>query len=105
MMLVVASTALIIASFVSPITRYCLACGPDVMLNASSLVTRDNPLVALPSKGTFMGATERARLVKDYRVRFGDVSADGDVGRLAIATLSSSGVPSVEPVQRKRLYI
>jgi hypothetical protein len=102
--LAVASMAMITASLVSPLARY-FQKSPDLMLNISSLATRDSPFVALPPSGSFLGASDRARLVKDIRVRFGDVKADADVGRLAIGTLDLPGVPRVMPVRRKRLYI
>jgi hypothetical protein len=102
--LAVASMAMIIASLVSPLARY-FQKSPDLMLNISSLATRDSPFVALPPSGSFLGASDRARLVKDIRVRFGDVKADADVGRLAIGTLDLPGVPGVMPVRRKRLYV
>jgi hypothetical protein len=103
--LVVASAVMIVASFVSPSIRLFVGRGPDVMLNVSSLATRDSPFVALPFSGSFLDASDRARLVKDVRVRFGDVRADADVGRLAIGTLDLSGVPRVVPVRRTRLYM
>jgi hypothetical protein len=102
--LAVASMAMIIASLVSPLARY-FQKSPDLMLNISSLATRDSPFMALPPSGSFLGASDRARLVKDIRVRFGDVKADADVGRLAIGTLDLPGVPGVMPVRRKRLYM
>jgi hypothetical protein len=104
-MLSVASTVMIFASFLPPTVRYCLAHGPDMMLNISSLATSDSPFVAIPVSGSSMGATERAQLMKDEKVRFGDVSADADVGRLAIGTLGLLGMPNVEPVRRKRFYM
>jgi hypothetical protein len=102
--LTVASMAMIIASLVSPLAKY-FQKSPDLMLNISSLATRDSLFVALPSSGSFLGASDRARLVKDIRVRFGNVKADADVGRLAIGTLDLPGVPGVMPVRRKRLYM
>lgn len=103
--LVVASTAMIVAGFVSPAIRHFMARGPDVMLNISGLATRDSPFVALPVSGSFMDATDRARLVKDHKVRFGDVSADTDVGRLAIGTMDLPGSTRNVSVRRKRLYM
>jgi hypothetical protein len=102
--LAVASMAMVLASLVSPLARY-IQKSPDVMLNISSLATRDSPFVALPPSGSFLGASDRARLVKDIRVQCGDVMADADVGRLAIGTLDLPGVPRVMPVRRKRLYM
>jgi len=96
---------MIIASLVPRIVRHYLTRGPGVMLNVSSLATRDSPFVALPTSGSFLDAMERARLMKDQKVRFGDVSAASGVGRLAIGTIDDTGACNVEPVRRKRLYI
>ena len=87
MAFVVASTVMIVASFVSTIVRDDLVHGPEAMLNLSSLAACDDPLVALPVDGTLMSAKKRARLSNDYKVRFDDVSVDDDVGRLEIGSM------------------
>lgn len=75
------------------------------MLNIFSLATRGSPFVALPLSGSYMDDSDRARLVKSCRVRFGDVEPEAEAGRLAIGTLDLLGVPGVVPVQMKRLYV
>ena len=74
------------------------------MLNISSLAMRDNPYIALPANGTFMAASDRARMLKSFKVRFGDVEETSDVGRLAIGSLEPLGVYSVASVSNRRLY-
>lgn len=103
--LIVASTVMVIASLISPLVRLFMQKGPDLMLNISSLATRDSPYIAFPVKGTYMDASDRARLVKGVKVRFGDVQADADVGRLAVGTLDLPGAPRVAPIRRERSYM
>ncbi|KAI1492894.1 hypothetical protein F5X96DRAFT_624158 [Biscogniauxia mediterranea] len=113
--LCVASAVMILASLVHPVVRYGFTTAPDLMLNFSSLAMRDNPYVALPgstsssggggSSGTFLGAADRARLLKRMRVRFGDVEGASEVGRLAVASLDNNpGVKNVGYVRKSRLY-
>ncbi|KAI5924001.1 hypothetical protein F4810DRAFT_157844 [Camillea tinctor] len=106
--LCLASAVMIIASLVHPVVRYGFTTAPDLMLNISSLAMRDNPHVTLPGggSGTFLGAADRARLLKRMRVRFGDVDSAGDVGRLAVGSLDR-GVgekENVDYVRKTRLY-
>jgi hypothetical protein len=83
--LAIASTALILSSLIPPILRWwTLTKAPDLMMNISSLATRNNPYIPLPADGTFMDASDRSRLLKDLKVRFGDVNGRADAGRLAI---------------------
>ncbi|TEY39404.1 hypothetical protein BOTCAL_0459g00020 [Botryotinia calthae] len=90
--LLAASTVLILASLVGPIIRYFLAKGPDIDLNISSLATRNNPYITLPPSGSSLGASERLRLLKDVRVMFGDVNGTREIGKMAIATCGSREV-------------
>lgn len=103
--LAVASAVMIVASLVSPVTRIFLRRGPDLMFNISSLATRDSKHIGLPASGTYLDPSDKARLVKDLKVRFGDVRRDADIGRLAIGMLDVYGVPKVAAVQRKRQYM
>jgi hypothetical protein len=94
---------------VSPIVRYSLVNGPDLIMNLSSLGTRDNSLINVPDTGTYLDPSERARLLKDVKVRFGSVVRQNDtgdaVGGLAIASVDDGeGVP-VERIRRRELYI
>ena len=98
--LIVSSTVLIIASLVPFCLRTFLSHGPDVLMNFSSLATRDNPYVALPGTGTYLDAADRSRLLKDVRIRFGDVEEGGEIGRLAIGRLDGD----VAPLRKGKKY-
>ncbi|OTA85288.1 hypothetical protein M434DRAFT_82742, partial [Hypoxylon sp. CO27-5] len=100
----VASIILVIASLVRPVAAFFFTTAPDLMLNISSLAMRDNPYIAQAASGTFLVASDRARLLKKMKVRFGDVDGTNEVGSLAIASLDPSGVTNVESVRKLRLY-
>lgn len=100
--LAISSTVLILAGMVSPLIHHFLVKGPDVAMTLSSLVTRGNPFVRLPDTGTALDAAERAKLLRDVRVRFGDVEGDKEVGFLAIA--SYDGDSEVANPREDRLY-
>jgi len=98
--LIVSSTVLIVASLVPFYLRTFLPHGPDVLMNFSSLAARDNPYVAIPGTGTYLDATDRSRLLKDVRIRFGDVEEGGEIGRLAIGRADGD----VAPLGKGRKY-
>ena len=98
--LIVSSTVLIVASLVPFYLRTFLPHGPDVLMNFSSLATRDNPYVAVPGTGTYLDAADRSRLLKDVRIRFGDVEEGGEIGRLAIGRADGD----VAPLRKGRKY-
>jgi hypothetical protein len=102
--LCIASVVMIIASLVNPVVRIFLNHVPDLMLNISSLATRNNPYIPLPTQGSFMVASDRARHLKDLKVRYGDIEPDSSVGNLSIASLDSVKVPKVAGVRKGRLY-
>ncbi|KIY03227.1 uncharacterized protein Z520_01694 [Fonsecaea multimorphosa CBS 102226] len=56
---------------------------PDIFGYVSSL-TRDNPHIDLPDGGTTLGGLERARLLRNVKVRIADVSRDGQVGHVGL---------------------
>ncbi|OAP65480.1 hypothetical protein AYL99_01452 [Fonsecaea erecta] len=56
---------------------------PDIFGYVSSL-TRDNPHINLPDGGTTLGGLERARLLRNVKVRIADVSRDGQVGHVGL---------------------
>ncbi|KAE8364635.1 hypothetical protein BDV27DRAFT_145142 [Aspergillus caelatus] len=87
--LLLASLMLIGASVVSFwVGRQSL--NPDIIGYASTL-TRDAPYLRLPSAASTLSGFERARWLKDVRVRFGDVQPEDTVGRLAISTPDLAG--------------
>jgi hypothetical protein len=100
----IASFVLIIACVLHLIIRLLLNRTPDLMLNISSLATRDNPYVDIDDGGTALDASKRARLLQNLKVRFGDVQAEDDIGRLAIASLGTAKAHHVGKVRKRRLY-
>jgi hypothetical protein len=107
--LCIASILLIFLSLVSPVVRHSLINGPELIMNISSLGTRDNSLIDVPDTGTYLDPSERARLLKDVKVRFGSVAngnSSGEVVKgLAIASVADpEGVP-VERIRKRELYI
>lgn len=103
--LIIASLAMILASLTAPALGFIFGKGPSLMLNISSLASRDSPYIPLPESASYMDASDRARLLKHQKVRFGDVRADADVGKLAIGSLGLSGSPQIKGIQRSRLYM
>jgi len=98
--LIVSSTVLVAASLVPFCLRTFSSHGPDVLMNFSSLATRNNPYVALPVTGTYLDAADRSRLLKDVRIRFGDVESGNAIGMLGIGRLDGD----VAPLRKERKY-
>ncbi|OAL23163.1 hypothetical protein AYO20_11031 [Fonsecaea nubica] len=70
---------------------------PDIFGYVSSL-TRDNPHVALPDNGTTLNGLERARLLRNVRVKIGDVSPpDEPSGRVGLAQVHGQPVANLKP--------
>ena len=82
--LIVSSVVLITASLIPFFIRTYILRGPEILMNFSSLATRDNPYLRLPATGTYLDAADRSRYLKDLRIRFGDVEEGDETGRLAI---------------------
>jgi hypothetical protein len=68
--LCLASIVLIAASLVASFVHQV---GVDVAMNISSLATRDNAHMRIPQTGSCLDASDRARLLRDHKVRFGEV--------------------------------
>ncbi|KAI1135347.1 hypothetical protein F5Y05DRAFT_416334 [Hypoxylon sp. FL0543] len=97
----IASVVLTLAtlgSLVCPILLF-FTTAPDLMLNISSLAIGDNP-----ANGSFVAASDRARLLKDLKVQFGDGDSASEGRILAIASLDSPGVRDVGNMRKLRLY-
>jgi len=71
--------------------------GPDIGFNVSSLV-KDSPFVDQASVATTLNSTKRSVLMKDWYAKLGDVTAEDEVGYIAI------GSGNVADLQRGRLY-
>jgi hypothetical protein len=99
--LIVSSAVLITASLIPFYIRTWLLYGPGVLMNVSSLAVRDNPYAALPATGTYIDAADRSWYLKHVRVRFGEVEAEGGIGRLAIGRVDGD----VGVLSRGRKYM
>jgi hypothetical protein len=74
---------------------------PDIFGYVSSL-TRDNPLVQLPQAGSTLNGIDRARLLKDVKVKIADVGAENDVGRVGLVVKNDSQENVTELKKGKR---
>ncbi|KAH6625531.1 hypothetical protein C7974DRAFT_396230 [Boeremia exigua] len=102
--LCLASIILIVSSLIAPFIRSFLATGVDVAMNISSLATRNNPHMSLPQTGTFLDASDRAGLLFNHQVRFGDANSSEDVGSLVIGSFDRAGDSGIARVRKRRLY-
>jgi hypothetical protein len=100
----IASILLIVSSLISPFVHGFLTNGPDAMMNISSLATRNNPHISLPANGTFLDASDRARLLKDITVPYGDVEKRSSIGSLAIGSFEETEEPNIGSVRKGHLY-
>ena len=100
--LCIASILLIVLSLVSPFVHHFLATGVDVAMNLSSFARRHNPHIPLPSTGTFLHASDRARLLSKPKVRFGDADSSVNIVSLAIGSLDRTEISGVARVHKGR---
>ena len=83
MLVVGASTITFCCGILNAILRY-QSLAPDILGYVSSL-TRDNPYCEVPGGGSLLDGIDRARLLKDTKVRLEDVQPQKDVGHIAFA--------------------
>jgi hypothetical protein len=102
--LCITSNLLIVSSLVSPFVHHFLVTGVDVAMNLSSLATRNNSHIPLPSTGTFLHASDRARLLSKLKVRFGDADSSANIGSLAIGSLDRTEISGIARVRTRRFY-
>lgn len=57
---------------------------PDIFGYVSS-ITRENPHVPLPDGGSRLSGMERARKMKNVKIRIADLAHDAEVGRVGVA--------------------
>ncbi|KAH6878487.1 hypothetical protein BKA58DRAFT_466160 [Alternaria rosae] len=98
--LIISSVVLITASVIPFFIRTYLLRGPEVLMNFSSLATRDNPYLHLPATGSYLDSADRSRHLKDLQIRFGDIEEDNKIGRLAIGRADGE----VASLKRGRKY-
>lgn len=102
--LCISSSVLILSSLIHPFIHHFLGTGVDIAMNISSLATRNNPHIPLPSTGTYLDASNRARLLSKVEVRFGDADNSTDIGSLAIGSFNSTESSGVARVREGRIY-
>jgi hypothetical protein len=84
LLLVSSCILLMLGSVGTALSHLCHA--PDMMGYVSSF-TYNNPYMDVPPGGESLGAMERARLLRDVKVKIGDASVDDEVGHVVFATL------------------
>ena len=82
--LMISSTVLITASLILFYLWTFFLRGPDILMNMSSLATRESRYLALPTTATYLNLADGSRCLKDVRISFRDVDKDGEHGGLAI---------------------
>jgi hypothetical protein len=78
--------------------------GVDVAMNISSLATRHNPYMALPQTGTYLDASDRARLLAHHKVCFGDAKGTAEVGTLVMGSSEGNRAGWIAKVRKGKLY-
>lgn len=77
---------------------------PDIFGYVSSL-TRDNPHIHLPTEGSALSGIDRARMMKDVRVKIADVQTtsdgEGSIGRVGLVPLNAE----VRPLHSSITYV
>jgi hypothetical protein len=102
--LVAVSAVLIVASTVPLILRLWTRTPAFNLLPSTML--KDNPYFEATKTGSTLESSERSRLLRHRRVRFGDVAPNDAVGYLAVGSLGDgdNGIGEVRRVQKSRLY-
>lgn len=99
----VASLILLVAAIVSWYLRM-KTLAPDIFGYVSSL-TRDNEHIPLPTEGSMLNGIDRARMLRNVKVKIGDIetssSGERTVGRVGLAPADAS----IAGLQRERLYV
>ncbi|KAJ5622997.1 hypothetical protein N7490_011602 [Penicillium lividum] len=75
---------------------------PDLLGFVSSM-TRDNPYIHLPSGGTNLSGSERAKLLRDLPVQILDVDCQNDTGYIALGS-AAEGKLAYQRLNRQRRY-
>lgn len=98
--LLLASTVLMIASVIPTMVRL-FAHGPKFELTVSTAV-RDNPYVETPAGGSALDSSRRSRLLKDLKVKLGDVCPEKGIGHLAVTSIDDGRF--VDDIRKGRMY-
>ena len=85
----IASVLLLVCGMCGAIVKY-RARGPTI-LGYVSTMTRDNQYIDLPPGGCNLDGLDRARLLKDMEVKLQDVTAEDEVGHIALGFAQPHG--------------
>jgi hypothetical protein len=88
--LLISALVLLLSAFVGLCLKF-MTKGPEIFGHISSF-TRDNPYVNVLPGGSTLNGFERAKLLKDVKIRLGDVrSGINNVGHIAVMTVDGQG--------------
>ncbi|PVH87164.1 hypothetical protein DL98DRAFT_405904, partial [Cadophora sp. DSE1049] len=76
---------------------------PDYLGFVSSLA-KESPFIRMPDVGVNMDGMDKARMVKEMKVRLGDVS-DVENGKAQVGRLAFARMEETSPVKKGRLYV
>jgi hypothetical protein len=78
---------------------------PHLLMNFTTMA-RDSPFVQAPPGGSALSDFDRSNMMRNARVRYGDVAAEEPVGRIAIGTIDSGRASGrrVAPLDKSRMY-
>ena len=76
---------------------------PDYLGFVSSLA-KESPFIRMPDVGVNMDGMDKARMVKEMKVRLGDVS-DIENGKAQVGRLAFARMEETSPVKKGRLYV
>jgi hypothetical protein len=97
------STLVMLAGAITGVVFSRMTIVPDYLGFVSSLA-KESPWIRMPDAGVNMDGMDKARLVKEVKVRLGDVSqilgGHSDIGRLAFARLEET-----TKVQKDKMYV
>jgi hypothetical protein len=99
--LLVSSILLFVVGVVGTFFNY-LTLGPRIIGRLSSL-TRDNPHIPMALGGSTLDANERVKMLKDVKVKLGDVLPESDVGHIALSSVD--GRAEVGTLRKGRFYM
>ncbi len=99
-LLVLAAAAPLLAGAASLVLQLRCTLAPDMLRFAASM-TYTNPYFSTPPGGTALEGMARTRLLRDVRVRIGDINGSGDVGAVAFVAADEVETRKLDP---KRFY-
>jgi hypothetical protein len=102
--LLISALALFLCSLVGLVLKF-FTKGQKILGHVSSL-TRDSAYVHVPAGGSTLDGYERARLLKDVKIKIRDAAAGNTVGHVAVMSVDGIGHVNERPnLDKRRFYI